>query len=64
MPVHQRLPAAVLVLAALGATFVVLPLVAMATRVDWPHFGSLITSPSSLDALSLSLRTSAAATAL
>jgi molybdate transport system permease protein len=36
----------------------------MATRVDWPHFGSLITSPSSLDALSLSLRTSAAATAL
>ena len=33
--------------AALGAAFVVLPLVAMAVKVDWPHFWSLISSPSS-----------------
>lgn len=41
-----------------------LPLVAMALRVDWSQFGSLVTSDSSLTALGLSLRTSAAATVL
>ena len=44
-------PAWVFVPAGLGAVFVLLPLVAMATRVDWPRFGTLITSPESLDAL-------------
>lgn len=48
----------------MGAAFVVLPLVAMALRVDWSQFGSLVTSDSSLTALGLSLRTSAAATVL
>ena len=50
--------------AALGAIFVVLPLVAVAVRVDWSQFWSLITSTSSLTALKLSLKTSAASTTL
>jgi molybdate transport system permease protein len=49
--------------AGLGAAFVVLPLVALVSRVDWARFPSLITSPSALDALALSLRTSLTATA-
>jgi molybdate transport system permease protein len=48
--------------AAAGAIFVVLPLVAVAERVDWSQFWSLITSTSSLTALKLSLKTSAAST--
>lgn len=58
------LPGWVFVPAAAGAVFVLLPLVAMCTRVDWAHFGDLITSESSVAALLLSLRTSAAATGL
>ena len=49
--------------ATLGALFVLLPLAAMVARVDWTHFGGLVTSASSRDALWLSLRTSAASTA-
>jgi molybdate transport system permease protein len=56
------LPPWVYLSAALGAAFVVLPLVAMAVRVDWPNFWSLISSPASTTALLLSLRTSAAST--
>lgn len=41
-----------------------LPLVAIVAKVDWAHFGDLITSESSREALLLSLRTSAASTAL
>ncbi|MCU1535572.1 MAG: molybdate transporter permease subunit, partial [Glaciihabitans sp.] len=37
---------------------------AMATRVNWGQFGALVSSPSSVAALLLSLRTSLAATAL
>jgi molybdate transport system permease protein len=50
--------------AALAAVFIVLPLAAMATRIDWTEFVSLITSGSSVAALKLSLRTSAASTAV
>jgi molybdate transport system permease protein len=50
--------------AAVGIGFVGVPLVAMAVKVDWPHFAGLITSPSSRIALLLSLRTAAASTAL
>lgn len=50
--------------AAVGGLLVVLPLVAMLTRVRWDELGDLLTSESSLVALGLSLRTSAAATAL
>jgi molybdate transport system permease protein len=57
-------PGWVYVPACLGAVFVLLPLVAIATRVDWAHFADLVTTRASLDALSLSLRTSAASTVL
>jgi molybdate transport system permease protein len=50
--------------AAAGAIFVVLPLIAVAARVEWPQFWSLITSTSSLTALKLSLKTSLASTTL
>jgi molybdate transport system permease protein len=58
------LPRWVYVPAAVGAGFVVVPLVALAAEVDWTRFGSLITSPESRTALSLSLRTAAASTVL
>ncbi len=45
------------VAAAVGMAFVVLPVLAMAGRVDWSQFWPLVTSPSSLAALGLSLRT-------
>jgi molybdate transport system permease protein len=50
--------------AAIGALFVVVPLIAVVAKVDWPHFWSLITSPSSVTALALSLKTAAASTVL
>ncbi len=43
---------------------VLLPLVAIVSRVRWSSFLALVTSPSSLTALELSLRTSAVATLL
>lgn len=48
----------------LGALFVVVPLLAMATRVRGADFFSLITSPASMDALGLSLRTAGTSTLL
>jgi len=54
----------VFVPAVLGGFFIVLPLVAMLLRVQWAQFWQLVTSESSLAALGLSLRTSAAATVL
>jgi molybdate transport system permease protein len=50
--------------AALGAGFLVLPLLAMAGQVRWSRFGELITSESSLAALRLSVQTSLTATAV
>jgi molybdate transport system permease protein len=44
--------------------FVVVPLIAVAAKVDWPRFWSLISSESSTTALVLSLKTAAASTAL
>ncbi|MCA0253294.1 MAG: ABC transporter permease [Actinobacteria bacterium] len=49
-------------MAAVGAGFVLLPLAAMTTRVDWLRFGELITSESSVAAFWLSLKTSGAST--
>jgi molybdate transport system permease protein len=63
-PSPVGLPRWAFVPAAAAAVFMLLPLVAMLTRVDWAGFGSLVSSPSSRDALSLSLRTSAASTVL
>lgn len=58
------LPRWVYVPAAIGAAFLVLPLVGIAVKVDWPHFWTLISSPSATTALLLSIRTAAASTAL
>ena len=60
---YSGLPRWIYLPAILGAVFVVLPLVAMASRVDWSRFFVLITSESSRAALVLSLQTSLAATA-
>jgi molybdate transport system permease protein len=62
MTLRLGVPRWIVVVAALGALFVLLPLIAMTLRVDWSHFIPLITSPSSVDALLLSLRTSVLAT--
>jgi molybdate transport system permease protein len=62
---HRRpvgLPGWLLVPAAVGVLFVLLPLVAIVSRVRWGDFWGLVTSDSSVAALSLSLRTSAAST--
>jgi molybdate transport system permease protein len=58
------LPRWIYVPATIGAIFVLFPLVAVAARVDWSQFWSLITSSSSLTALELSFKTAAASTAL
>jgi molybdate transport system permease protein len=58
------LPRWIFIPAAIGALFVVLPLIAVAAKVNWLHFWSLITSESSTTALLLSLKTAAASTAL
>jgi molybdate transport system permease protein len=52
------LPRWVLLPATAGALFVLLPLVAMAVRVQWSDFWGLLTSESSLSALRLSVQTS------
>ncbi len=55
-------PAWTVAVAALGSLVILLPIAALATRVDWPNFGALITSESAVAALGLSLRTSLAST--
>jgi molybdate transport system permease protein len=61
---YTGLPRWVFVPAVIGALFVTLPLGAMAARVHWSRFLALVTSESSLAALQLSLKTSAASTGL
>lgn len=61
---YTGIPPWIYAVAALGGLLVLLPVAAMAARVNWPQFLPLITSESSLTALGLSLRTSAASTAL
>jgi molybdate transport system permease protein len=61
---HPGLPRWVLVPATVGALFIVLPLVALASRVEWTRFVDLVTSESSRAALLLSLRTSGVSTLL
>ena len=58
------LPAWAFVPATLAAAFMLLPLAAMVSRVQWAELGSLVTSESSRAALGLSLRTSASSTLL
>lgn len=61
---YTGIPGWIYTVAAAGALLVVLPLVAMVARVNWARFIPLVTSESSLAALGLSLRTSAASTVL
>lgn len=61
---YTGIPAWIYAVAAAGALLVVLPLAAMVARVNWANFVPLVTSESSLTALGLSLRTSAASTVL
>jgi molybdate transport system permease protein len=61
---YQGVPRWIYVLAAAGALFVLLPLAAIVAKVNWAEFLPLVTSESSLTALGLSLRTSAASTVL
>lgn len=61
---YSGIPRWLYVPAAVGALFVLLPLAAMLAKVNWGQFIPLVTSAASLDALGLSLRTSAASTAL
>ncbi|MBD8505595.1 molybdate ABC transporter permease subunit [Hoyosella sp. G463] len=58
------MPRWILLPAAAGALFILVPIVALTGVVDWPRFISLITSESSLAALGLSLRTATASTLL
>ncbi|MEE2522358.1 ABC transporter permease [Pseudarthrobacter sp. J75] len=61
---YTGIPRWVLGIAILAAALIILPLAAIIARVDWPRFIPLVTSPSSMDALGLSLRTSAISTVL
>lgn len=61
---YHGIPRWIYVVAAVGGLLMVLPLAAMLLRVNWAQFIPLITSDSSLAALGLSLRTSAASTVL
>jgi molybdate transport system permease protein len=61
---YASVPRWVVVVATIGAVFILLPLVATMTHVDWAQFIPLITSASSVDALLLSLETAAASTVL
>ncbi len=61
---YQAVPRWAYLVAALGALFILVPLLGMVAKVNWGQFGPLVTSESSLDALVLSLKTAAASTAL
>ena len=61
---YSGVPRWIHLLALVAAVFILLPLVAMATRISWGQFFPLITSRSSVEALKLSLRTSAASTVI
>lgn len=62
--VRVELPAWVYLPAAIGALFVVTPLVAILLKIDWANFLPLISSESSRAALVLSLKTATASTAV
>ncbi|GFG53765.1 molybdate ABC transporter permease subunit [Mycolicibacterium agri] len=60
--IQVGLPAWIFLPAVVGALFVIVPLVAILLKIDWPNFIALIASESSRTALVLSLKTSAAST--
>jgi molybdate transport system permease protein len=62
--IQVGLPAWIYLPAVIGALFVIVPLVAILLKIDWPNFIPLITSESSRAALVLSLKTATASTAV
>nr|WP_296770553.1 ABC transporter permease [Rhodococcus sp. (in: high G+C Gram-positive bacteria)] len=60
--VRVGLPIWIFVPAAVGALFVITPLLAILLKIDWPNFVPLVTSESSRTALLLSLKTAALST--
>lgn len=60
--IQVGLPAWVYLPAAVGALFVITPLIAILLKIDWAHFIPLVTSESSRAALALSLKTASAST--
>lgn len=58
------MPGWLFVPAGLAVIFIGLPLIGLIPRVNWPQFGALVTSPASVSALWLSIRTALAATAI
>ena len=62
--VRQRPPAILVVLAVLGATVFVLPLIGLLVRTPWSDLVDLVTSDVVADALWLSLSTSVVATVI
>lgn len=61
---ESGLPRTIIVIAVIGAAFILLPLIAVISRVDWPRFIPLITSEASIAAFLLSLKTAIASTVL
>jgi len=61
---RRRLPLPILVAAIIGATFVVLPVVALVARAPWGRFGNVLAGDGARAALRLSLEVSLAATVL
>lgn len=61
---RQSVPVAVVVLAALGAAFFVLPLLGLLLRAPWDEAARLLMQPATLDALRLSLIASLSSTAI
>jgi molybdate transport system permease protein len=62
--VRTGLPGVLWVPALTALALIVLPVIGLVVRAPWPRFGALITSPSALTALQLSLRTAAVSTVL
>lgn len=62
--IQVGLPTWIYLPAMVGALFVIVPLVAILLKIDWPNFIPLITSESSRAALVLSLKTASASTAV
>jgi molybdate transport system permease protein len=61
---RERVPIVVVVLAAIGAAFFILPLVGLVVRSPWSDAAKALTAPETLDALKLSMIASLSATAL
>lgn len=62
--IQVGLPAWIYLPAAVGALFVVIPLISILLKIDWANFVALVTSDSSRAALLLSIKTASASTVI